>query len=177
MPMAIEAISSTEGPTEGIANQRGKELTRRRSRAHRQSYAIPHRRIAQDFVKQSAMIGYWRSVGNSMNDFFYESFLDELADAGGQDPLALRLHLLRDNARLTTLLKAAVELSGGWKRGPYWPRTAAAEHAASPWPRPSVPRPLPSPRSRSKAGRCVSTNCGRQSILGASSIRPSSMRR
>jgi hypothetical protein len=26
MPMAIEAISSTEGPTEGIANQRGKEL-------------------------------------------------------------------------------------------------------------------------------------------------------
>ena len=120
MPVAIEAISRTEGPTEGIANQRGKELdpTALEGLANK-SYAIPNRRIAQDFVKQPAMIGYWRSVGNSMNDFFYESFLDELADAGGQDPLALRLHLLRDNARLTTLLKAAVDLSGGWNRGPY----------------------------------------------------------
>jgi hypothetical protein len=24
------------------------------------------------------MLDYWRSVGNSLNDFFYESFLDEL---------------------------------------------------------------------------------------------------
>ena len=31
----------------------------------------------------------------------------------------MRLHLLRDNQRLTTLLKAVGELSGGWKRGPF----------------------------------------------------------
>lgn len=31
----------------------------------------------------------------------------------------MRLHLLRDNPRLTTLLQAVGELSGGWKRGPY----------------------------------------------------------
>jgi hypothetical protein len=70
-------------------------------------------------VKNPTVMGYWRSVGNSMNDFFYEGFLDELADKGGQDPYDLRLHLLQDNRRLTTLLKAAVELSGGWKRGPF----------------------------------------------------------
>ena len=58
-------------------------------------------------------------MGNSLNDFFYESFLDELADKGKHDPYELRLHLLRDNPRLTTLLQAAVELSGGWKRGPF----------------------------------------------------------
>lgn len=65
------------------------------------------------------MLGYWRSVGNSLNDFFYESFLDELADKGGKDPFELRLHLLRDNPRLTNLLNAVADLSGGWKRGPF----------------------------------------------------------
>ncbi|MFX5562933.1 hypothetical protein ABTD73_21005, partial [Acinetobacter baumannii] len=54
-----------------------------------------------------------------MNDFFYEAFLDEIADKGGQDPLDVRLRLLQGNDRLTTLLKAAVDLSGGWKRGPF----------------------------------------------------------
>ena len=83
------------------------------------SYAIPNKRIAQIYVKGPAMLGYWRSVGNSLNDFFYESFLDELADKGGKDPFDLRLHLLRDNKRLTTLLQAVGELSGGWKRGPF----------------------------------------------------------
>ena len=31
----------------------------------------------------------------------------------------MRLHLLQGNARLTTLLQAVGELSGGWKRGPF----------------------------------------------------------
>jgi isoquinoline 1-oxidoreductase beta subunit len=54
-----------------------------------------------------------------MNDFFYEAFLDELADKGGQDPFDLRMRLLQGNERLTTLLKAAGDLAGGWKRGPF----------------------------------------------------------
>jgi isoquinoline 1-oxidoreductase beta subunit len=64
-------------------------------------------------------LAYWRSVGNSMNDFFYETFLDELGDSAGQDPYEMRQKLLAGNARLTTLLNAVVELSGGWKRGPF----------------------------------------------------------
>jgi isoquinoline 1-oxidoreductase beta subunit len=36
------------------------------------SYAIANKRIAQIYVKGPAMLGYWRSVGNSLNDFFYE---------------------------------------------------------------------------------------------------------
>lgn len=119
-PLAIEAISATEGPTEAIAGKQGEKLDPTALEGlSGKSYAIPNKRIAQIYVKGPAMLGYWRSVGNSLNDFFYESFLDELADKGGKDPFELRLHLLRDNKRLTTLLQAVGELSGGWKRGPF----------------------------------------------------------
>ena len=120
LPVAIEAVSATEGPSEAIAGKQGEKLDPTALEGLTgKSYAIPNKRIAQIYVKGPAMLGYWRSVGNSLNDFFYEAFLDELADQGKRDPYELRLHLLRDNPRLTTLLKAVAELSGGWKRGPY----------------------------------------------------------
>jgi isoquinoline 1-oxidoreductase beta subunit len=119
-PSVIEAVSATEGPTEAIAGKQGDKLDPSALEGLAgKSYAIPNRRIAQIYVKGPPMLGYWRSVGNSLNDFFYESFLDEMAEKGGKDPFELRLHLLRDNKRLTTLLKAAGEMSGGWKRGPF----------------------------------------------------------
>ncbi|NVZ81248.1 xanthine dehydrogenase family protein molybdopterin-binding subunit [Pseudomonas yamanorum] len=119
-PVAIEAVSATEGPTEALSGKQGEKIDPTALEGlSGKSYAIPNKRIAQIYVKGPVMLGYWRSVGNSLNDFFYESFLDELADKGGKDPFELRLHLLRDNQRLTTLLKAVGELSGGWKRGPF----------------------------------------------------------
>ncbi len=118
--MVLEAVSATEGPTEALAGKQGDKVDPTALEGlSGKAYAIANKRIAQVYVKGPAMLGYWRSVGNSLNDFFYESFLDELADKGGQDPLALRQHLLRDNPRLTQLLQAVVELSGGWKRGPF----------------------------------------------------------
>ncbi|MEA9608866.1 molybdopterin cofactor-binding domain-containing protein [Xanthomonas campestris pv. plantaginis] len=120
MPVALEAVSATEGPTEGIAGQKGETVDPTSVEGlSGKSYAIANRRVARLYVKNPVVLGYWRSVGNSMNDFFYESFLDELADKGKQDPYELRLKLLRDNPRLTTLLKSVVELSGAWKRGPF----------------------------------------------------------
>lgn len=119
-PVALEAVSVTEGPSEGIANKRSAELDDAALEGiTKKAYAIPDKRIAQLFVKNPTTLAYWRSVGNSMNDFFYECFLDEMADKGGQDPYELRLALLEGNARLTNLLHAVAELSGGWKRGPF----------------------------------------------------------
>ncbi|MEX3855908.1 xanthine dehydrogenase family protein molybdopterin-binding subunit [Paraburkholderia sp. BR10923] len=120
MPVALEAVSATEGPTEGIANKRDTKLDPTALEGLTgKAYKIPNRRIAQLYVKTPVMLGYWRSVGNSHNDFLYETFLDELADKGGHDPYDLRMRLLQGNQRLTHLLSAVAELSGGWKRGPF----------------------------------------------------------
>ncbi|HEY0120144.1 MAG TPA: xanthine dehydrogenase family protein molybdopterin-binding subunit [Rhizobium sp.] len=120
MPIALEAVSICEGPSEGISGHKDDKLDPTAVEGLTgKAYAIPNRRIAQIYVENPAMLAYWRSVGNSMNDFLYETFLDELADKGGKDPYELRLQLLKDDARLTKLLKAAGELSGGWKRGPF----------------------------------------------------------
>lgn len=64
-------------------------------------------------------LGFWRSVGHSMNDFFFESFLDEVAGAVGQDPFALRLALVSHSERHQALLRGVAELAGGWRRGPF----------------------------------------------------------
>ncbi len=120
MPVALEAVSATEGPDEGLANKRPKKVDASSVEGLTgKSYAIPNRRIAQLYVKTPMMLAYWRSVGHSMNDFFYETFLDELADKGGQDPFELRMKLLKGNQRLTHLLHEVADLAGGWKRGPF----------------------------------------------------------
>ncbi|WP_115720139.1 xanthine dehydrogenase family protein molybdopterin-binding subunit [Gallaecimonas mangrovi] len=121
MPIALEAISACEGPAEGIRNHHDPKALDASALEGLtgKAYHIPNKRIAQQFVKNPTMLAYWRSVGNSMNDFLYECFLDELADKGGQDPYQLRLHLLKGNTRLTNLLNAVVALAGGWKRGPF----------------------------------------------------------
>ncbi|CAN7349314.1 molybdopterin cofactor-binding domain-containing protein [Rhizobium sp. LjRoot258] len=120
MPVAIEAVSVCEGPTEGLAGHNPDKIDDGAVEGLTgKPYSIPNHRIAHLYVKSPTTLAYWRSVGNSMNDFFYETFLDEMADAGKQDPFELRLRLLKDNARLTTLLNTVGDLSGGWKRGPF----------------------------------------------------------
>ena len=56
-------------------------------------------------------VGYWRSVGNSFNAFFLESFLDEMAVAGGMDPFNLRRKLVAGNPRALKVLDVLQEKS------------------------------------------------------------------
>ena len=72
-------------------------------------YAIPNRRMTFTKLAHPVTIAFWRSVGHSMNDAFYESFLDEIAQGGGQDPFALRQALLKDSPRHLALLAAVAE--------------------------------------------------------------------
>ena len=55
---------------------------------------------------------FWRSVGPSHNVFVTESFIDELAAAARQDPIAYRRGLLDHNPRAKAVLDLVAEKSG-----------------------------------------------------------------
>jgi isoquinoline 1-oxidoreductase beta subunit len=55
---------------------------------------------------------FWRSVGPSHNVFVTESFMDELAAAAKQDPIAYRRTLLDKTPRAKAVLELAAEKAG-----------------------------------------------------------------
>ncbi len=61
---------------------------------------------------------FWRSVGPSHNVFVTESFMDELAAAAQQDPLAYRLALLDKTPRAKAVLSLAAEKAGWGEKLP-----------------------------------------------------------
>ena len=70
-------------------------------------YAIPHMQVDYHSVTGGVPTTYWRSVGYSQNTYFGESFLDEMAVAGGKDPVEVRRRLLSGNPRLLGVLNIA----------------------------------------------------------------------
>ncbi len=69
----------------------------------------------------------WRAVSSSQNGFFLEAFIDELAQAAGQDPLAFRKARLADHPSHLAVLES-VERRSGWGAplpGPNWGRGVA----------------------------------------------------
>jgi isoquinoline 1-oxidoreductase beta subunit len=78
-------------------------------------YAIPHMQVDYHSVTGGVPTTYWRAVGYTQNTFFGESFLDEMAAAGGKDPVAVRQRLLAGVPRLLGVLNLAAEKAGWGK--------------------------------------------------------------
>jgi CO/xanthine dehydrogenase Mo-binding subunit len=87
-------------------------------------YAFPNQRVVSHLVPGTVLrTSSLRSLGAHANVFAIESFIDELAHAAGQDPVAFRLAHL-DDPRAQAVVEAAARMAG-------WPRASAEEGVGS----------------------------------------------
>lgn len=75
-------------------------------------YAIPNVQVELHTTDEPVPTLWWRSVGHSHTAFVVESFLDELAAATRQDPLAMRRKLLAGHDRHLGVLELAAAKAG-----------------------------------------------------------------
>src|SRR5437870_2483679 len=79
-------------------------------------YALPNIHVEYVRVEPPGIpTAFWRSVGPSHNVFVVESFMDELAAAAKQDPVAYRRALLDKSPRAKAVLDLAAE-KAGWSK-------------------------------------------------------------
>jgi isoquinoline 1-oxidoreductase beta subunit len=86
---------------------------------------VPSVLTEQTIIECGIPMGPWRAPGSCVFSFVFQSFIDELAHAGGRDPLEYRLALLSNklagdyNAdRMTAVVKLAAEKAGWGKSLP-----------------------------------------------------------
>ncbi|CCE23885.1 xanthine dehydrogenase family protein molybdopterin-binding subunit [Methylotuvimicrobium alcaliphilum] len=117
-PLAIQITTAGEGPSGRLNPEFLKDPTIDESifeGGPHQPYAIPNKRAELvNVTVKPVPIGYWRSVGNSQNAFFKESFIDEMAHAAGADPVEFRRNLLTEQPRFKKVLDTAAGMAN-WK--------------------------------------------------------------
>jgi isoquinoline 1-oxidoreductase beta subunit len=79
-------------------------------------YAVPN--FTNEYALNNFHVppGFWRAVAHTNNPFYRECFIDELANAAGQDPYAFRRPLLKGKKDLAVLDAAAQAI--GWNQAP-----------------------------------------------------------
>lgn len=80
---------------------------------HEFTYDIPNLTIDHAMRNTHVPPGFWRGVNVNQNAIFLESFMDEMADYAGKDPLTFRLQLLSKSPRAAGVLNAVAK-GIGW---------------------------------------------------------------
>lgn len=85
---------------------------------HALTYDFPNLLIDHAMRNTHVPPGFWRGVNVNQNGLFLETFMDEMADYVGLDPLAFRLKYLQKNPRAIAVLNAVAQ-------GVHWDKPAA----------------------------------------------------
>jgi len=75
-------------------------------------YALNNLAVEVHNAKSPVPVLWFRSVGHTHTAYVMESMIDDLARAGGKDPVALRLELLSQQPRDAAVVKMAAEKAG-----------------------------------------------------------------
>ncbi len=82
-------------------------------------YDIANTNVELAIHDAGVRVGYWRSVSHALNCFANESFIDEMASAAGQDPVAYRMAMLngKEAERYRNVLNIATS-KANWGKAP-----------------------------------------------------------
>ena len=81
-------------------------------------YTVPNLLIEHSMRNPHVPPGFWRGVNVNHNAIYLECFMDELAHAAGQDPLAFRRKLMSKHPKHLAVLNAVAEKIGWSKPAP-----------------------------------------------------------
>jgi len=81
-------------------------------------YTVPHLLIDHAMRNPHVPPGFWRGVNLNQNTIYLECFIDEIAHATGQDPLALRRTLMAKHPKHLAVLNAAADRAGWGRAAP-----------------------------------------------------------
>jgi isoquinoline 1-oxidoreductase beta subunit len=81
-------------------------------------YSFPNLLVDHAMRNPPVPAGFWRGVNLNQNTIYLECFMDELAHATKQDPLAFRRKLMADHPKHLAVLNAVAEKAGWGKPAP-----------------------------------------------------------
>src|SRR5574341_292863 len=83
--------------------------------AYEPTYHYPNYALEQLLEARGVDVAVWRSVGGGYTKFALETFIEDVAQAAGKDPIEFRLKLLEKNPRGQAVIREAMALAD-WKR-------------------------------------------------------------
>jgi isoquinoline 1-oxidoreductase beta subunit len=110
--VADEALAMTDP----LRFEKGKEFPRISTTGIKTDYDVPNILVEAVRNKLGVRMSAVRGVGSTVNQFAAESFVDEIAIARGDDPVEMRLDLLRKSPEEQEVLRAVATMAG-WKKG------------------------------------------------------------
>jgi isoquinoline 1-oxidoreductase beta subunit len=78
-------------------------------------YDVPNFNTSLHIINNPVTTLWWRSVGHTHTGYAVETFIDELLEKAGKDPIEGRLALMKDakHARLAGVLRRVADMAGG----------------------------------------------------------------
>ncbi|ADZ68620.1 xanthine dehydrogenase family protein molybdopterin-binding subunit [Polymorphum gilvum] len=79
---------------------------------HGTTYALPAMKVEVHNARTAVPVLWWRSVGHTHTAYVMETMIDRLARETGEDPVAFREKLLKDDPRKLAVLRLAADKAG-----------------------------------------------------------------